>query len=223
PRGSARFAGVTDSPGAPPGAVPAAPASAPGVRKPRGARFAGGAGEQPEAALRPRREPLEEKDRRTIAETVAALTRLRAESRSGEAHALLVEAAHWPAARYPLLAAELHRAGLDADWATLLWEAASLPADLLVAASDALTAAGRTADGDQMLRQGVVRPADQIGEAVLALSADGRRREVRALLDAYVRIRTPEEAARSVEADPHALVPLLLEAARGVSDERHWD
>ncbi len=52
---------------------------------------------------------------------------------------------------------------------------------------------------------------------------EGRRREVRALLDAYVRVRTPEEAARCVAADPGILVPLLLEAALGVSDERHWD
>ncbi|MFE2628971.1 hypothetical protein ACFXDP_13685, partial [Streptomyces sp. NPDC059374] len=57
--------------------------------------------------------------------------------RTGEAHALLVEIAYWPAARFPLLAAELRHAGLAADWATLLWEAASLPAARLVAAADA--------------------------------------------------------------------------------------
>ncbi|MGP4085700.1 hypothetical protein ACTWQJ_14025, partial [Streptomyces sp. KR55] len=141
----------------------------------------------------------------------------------GEAHVLLVEAAYWPAARFPLLAAEMERAGLGADWATLLWEAASLPADRLVAAADALVAAGRTADGEQMLRQGVARPAAEIGRSVLALATEGRRSEVRALLDAYVRVRTPEEAARSAEPDPQTLVPLLLEAAQGVSEERHWD
>lgn len=119
--------------------------------------------------------------------------------------------------------AGLQRSGLTADWTTLLWEAASLPADRLVAAADALAEAGRTADGEQILRQGVARPAEEVGEAVGALVADGRRREVRALLDAYVRVRTPEEAARSVAPDPQLLVPLLLEAARGVSDERHWD
>ncbi|MER5578938.1 hypothetical protein ABT082_36170, partial [Streptomyces massasporeus] len=32
-----------------------------------------------------------------------------------------------------------------------------------------------------------------------------------------------EEAARSAEPDPRRLVPLLLEAAQGVSDERRWD
>jgi hypothetical protein len=102
-------------------------------------------------------------------------------------------------------------------------EAASLPADRLVAAADALVAAGRSADGEQVLRQGVARPAGEIGAAVLALVAEGRRREVSALLDAYVRVRTPEEAARSAEPGPQTLVPLLLAAARGVSDERHWD
>jgi hypothetical protein len=56
--------------------------------------------------------------------------------------------------------------------------------------------------------------ADRIGN---------RRREVSALLDAYVRVRTPEEAARSAAPGPQALVPLLLKAAKGVSDERYWD
>ncbi|MGW7045377.1 hypothetical protein ACWGDT_22275 [Streptomyces avermitilis] len=227
PRGSARFAGMIDAAETPPAAAPSAapaPASAPAPstgRTPRGARFAGAAGQAP--APKPRREPLDDEARRDTIETVRTLTRLRGEGRSGEAHALLVEAAYWPAARFPLLAAELHRVGLDADWATLLWEAASLPADRLVAAADALVAAGRTVDGQQMLRQGVVRPAPEIGEAVLGLTGDGRHREARALLDAYVRMRTPEEAARSVEADPHKLVPLLLEAALGASEERHWD
>ncbi|MFG2475888.1 hypothetical protein [Streptomyces fagopyri] len=223
PRGSARFAGQMEG-GAAPVPVPGTPApssvpAAPNRRTPRGARFAGAAEERAE----PRPEPLDEDARRATAETVRTLLRLRAEGRSGEAHATLVEAAYWPAARFPLLAAELHDAGLDADWATLLWEAASLPADRLVAASDALVAAGRTTDGQQMLRQGVARPAPEIGTAVLGLADEGRPREIRALLDAYVRVRTPEEAARSAENDPARLVPLLLDAARGISDQRHWD
>ncbi|MGA4845723.1 hypothetical protein ACOBQB_05460 [Streptomyces sp. G5(2025)] len=60
-------------------------------------------------------------------QTVQALLHLRREGRTGEAHAVLVEAAAWPAPHLPPLAAELHRAGLAADWSTLLWEAASLP------------------------------------------------------------------------------------------------
>ncbi|MFF3445538.1 hypothetical protein ACFYXJ_00190 [Streptomyces sp. NPDC002667] len=226
-RGGARFAGMVEADVAPtavPQPAPVLPtASAPSGRTPRGARFAGAAEEpvNPRATAAP--EPPDEDARRATAATVAALTRLRSEGRSGEAHALLVEAAYWPPARFPLLAAELHRAGLDADWATLLWEAASLPAGRLVAAADALTAAGRTDDGHQMLRQGAVRPAPEIGEAVLGLADEGRGREIGALLDAYVRVRTPEEAARSVDADPERLVPLLLRAARGVSEECQWD
>ncbi|MDH6588221.1 hypothetical protein M2161_007327 [Streptomyces sp. SAI-133] len=226
-RGGARFAGMAEEDGAPvvvpPSAVPDLP-SAPVAkgRAPRGARFAGAA-EVPEAAPRERAEPLDAAARRETAETVATLVRLRSEGRTGDAHALLVEVAHWPADRFPLLAAELQHAGLGADWATLLWEAASLPADRLVAAADALVAAGRSADGEQVLRQGVARPAGEIGAAVLGLVAEGRRREVTALLDAYVRVRTPEEAARSAAPGPATLVPLLLAAARGVSDERHWD
>ncbi|MFF4211605.1 hypothetical protein ACFYZE_20055 [Streptomyces sp. NPDC001796] len=223
PRGSARFAGVMDVQEPPTGTVAPVAAPAPGRQGPRGARFAGAAATEAPEAPQPRTRPVDEADRQHTADTVAALVRLRAEGRSGEAHALLVEAAHWPADRYPLLAAELHRAGLGADWATLLWEAASLPADRLVAAADALTAAGRSTDGEEMLRQGVARPAKEIGEAVLGLHADGRHREAGALLDAYVRVRTPQEAARSVAARPQLLVPLLLEAARGVSAERHWD
>ncbi|MFD5264939.1 hypothetical protein [Streptomyces sp. NPDC058335] len=226
-RGGARFAGMADEEAAPvavPPAVEAAlPAPAPSTRRtPRGARFAGAA-EEPRQRPESSAQPVDTAARRETAEAVERLIRLRSEGRSGEAHALLVEFAYWPAARIPLLAAGLQRSGLTADWTTLLWEAASLPADRLVAAADALVEAGRTADGEQILRQGVARPADEIGEAVGALAADGRRREVHALLDAYVRVRTPEEAARSVAPDPQLLVPLLLTAARGVSDERHWD
>jgi hypothetical protein len=225
-RGSARFAGMAEGQAAPvvvpPAVVPELPAAPVATRRtPRGARFAGAA----RAGVRPKpqAEPVDAAAGRETVETVGRLVRLRGEGRSGEAHALLAEIAYWPATRYPLLADEMQRAGLGADWATLLWEAASLPADRLVAAADALVEAGRDTDGEQILRQGVARPAEEIGRAVLALAGDGRRREVRALLDAYVRVRTPEEAARSAEPDPQTLVPLLLEAARGVSDERHWD
>jgi hypothetical protein len=226
-RGGARFAGMVEDEAAPvavpPSAVPTLPApAATGRRTLRGARFAGAA-EVPVERTRPLRQALGAADRREVIESVETLVRLRGEGRSGDAHALLVEAAHWPAPRFPLLAAEMQRAGLGADWATLLWEAASLPADRLVAAADALAAAGRGADGEQILRQGVARPADEIGQAVLGLASEGRRHEVRALLDAYVRVRTPEEAARSAAPGPQTLVPLLVEAARGVSDERHWD
>ncbi|WP_449349271.1 hypothetical protein [Streptomyces shaanxiensis] len=230
-RGGARFAGVGEAEAGgvvvPPTAVPDLPAApARRGRTPRGARFAGaGAVDAADGRTQAQAAPTDTGDTalRETADTVATLVRLRSEGRTGEAHALLVEVAHWPADRFPLLAAELQRAGLGADWATLLWEAASLPAERLVAAADALVAAGRSTDGEQVLRQGVARPAGEIGAAVLALVAEGRRREVSALLDAYVRVRTPEEAARSAEPDPRTLVPLLLTAAKAVSQERHWD
>ncbi|MFE9810977.1 hypothetical protein ACFYRN_31950 [Streptomyces sp. NPDC005227] len=225
-RGSARFAGMTEADTDPtpvPDTAPTLPTpAAPGRRTPRGARFAGAA-EEPAPHPAPAATPPDDDARHHTTQTVTTLTRLRGEGRSGEAHALLVEAAHWPAARFPHLAAELHRHGLDADWATLLWEAASLPADRLVAAADALAAAGLTTDGQQMLRQGAARPAPEIGAAVLDLADQGRHRELGALLSAYVRVRTPEEAARSAQPDPQRIVPLLLEAARTVSDQRHWD
>ncbi|MEU6664891.1 hypothetical protein [Streptomyces sp. NPDC046727] len=219
-RGSARFAGVVDGGGVAPAVVPEA-AVARERRAPRGARFAGV--EETRDPVVSGVEVVDEEGRAVVAEAVSRLARLRAEGRSGEAHVLLVEAAQWPVGRLPLLADALQRAGLGADWATLLWEAAALPAERLVAAADALAAAGRDGDGRQMLRQGVARPAELIGAAVLRLDGEGRGREVRALLDAYVRVRTPEEAARCVTADPRRLVPLVLAAALGVSDERHWD
>lgn len=235
-RGSARFAGFVEEevtpvvvpPTAEP-VLPVLPAQPVTGRRTRGgARFAGaraGAGVEPVATApaQPQVQQTEGADRRAAVEVVETLVRLRGEERSGEAHALLVEASYWPAERIPLLAAEMQRFGLGADWATLLWEAASLPAERLVAAADALTGAGRAEDGEQILRQGVGRPAHEIGQAVVALAAAGRHREIRALLDAYVRVRTPEEAARSAAADPDTLVPLLLAAAQGVSDECRWD
>ncbi|MFF6911705.1 hypothetical protein [Streptomyces sp. NPDC012466] len=229
-RGSARFAGMADEGTAPvtvpPATVPTMPEPTPAAtgRTPRGARFAGAA-EEAGVGERPVREatPGGAADLAEVRRSVDALARLRSEGRSGEAHALLAEIASWEPGRFPLLAEGLHVAGLGADWQTLLWEAASLPAGRLVAAADALVAAGRPGDGRQMLRQGVARPPGELGQAVLGLVAEGRHREVRVLLDALVRARTPEEAARSAQPDPQRLVPLLLEAARGVSEERRWD
>ncbi|MCF3125123.1 hypothetical protein IPZ68_36325 [Streptomyces arenae] len=123
----------------------------------------------------------------------------------------------------PRFAVELHQAGLSADWATLLWEAASLPPDRLVALADALAGAGRADDCRKLLRQGVARPAPEIAEAVLALLDAGREREARALLDSYLRVRTAEDAARCAHTDPYRLIPLLLETAKDVSEEHHWD
>ncbi|KOV99498.1 hypothetical protein ADK65_17720 [Streptomyces sp. NRRL B-1140] len=224
-RGGARFAGMADEVAGPvpvpPSTLPA-PAPATAGRTLRGARFAGAV---EEAVRRPAREADAggADDRAQVGRTVEVLARLRGEGRSGEAHALLAEVAAWEPARFPLLAERLRQAGLEADWQTLLWEAAALPAGRLVAAADALVEAGRPADGRQMLRQGTARPPGEVGHAILGLVAEGRHREVRVLLDAYVRARTPEEAARSAEPEPRRLVPLLLEAARGVSNERHWD
>ncbi|WHM29718.1 hypothetical protein OH540_06675 [Streptomyces sp. BPPL-273] len=219
-RGGARFAGAVDvdvDVGV--SGVPSGPVPVPEGPGPRGARFAGGVGSGDEEAV-----PVPgEDDRGAVDALVEELARLRAAGLSGAAHALLAEAALGPAPRFPLLAARLERAGLGADWTTLLWETAALPADALAAVADALARAGRQADAEQVLRQDVVRPAAQTGAAVLGLAAEGRHREARALLDACVRARTPQDAARGAAADPEALVPLLLEAARGVSARCHRD
>ncbi|MFB8208340.1 hypothetical protein [Streptomyces sp. NPDC056010] len=210
----ARFAGLEAEDGGADRApvLPAAPAASP-----RGARFGGAPAapgtEQPAASPDPAA-------LRTAQAVVGALLRLRAEGRSGEAHAVLCEAAALPGHRLPLLAVELHRAGLGADWATLIWEVASLPPDGLAAAVDALAAAGRTDDCGQLLRQGVARPAAEIAEAATALDRAGRGSLAQTLLGAFVRVRSPQEAARVASIDPPRLVPQLLAAARTVSEAR---
>ncbi|MET7617448.1 hypothetical protein [Streptomyces sp. NPDC005408] len=214
PRG-ARFAGVEGS-GDEVAAVPVLPVVG---EVPRGARFGGAAGEQqtPTALEAPAGA------RQSARETVAALGRLRAEGRSGEAHAVLCEAAARPAPWLPVLAAELNRAGLAADWITLLWEAASQPALRLAAAAGALAAAGRGEDSRQLLRQGVTRPADDIAAAVLALEDEGREPEARALLTAFVQLHSAEDTVRIADRDPRRLVPQLLDAARTISAAHERD
>lgn len=192
--------------------------------QPRGARF-GGSGEAGGAAgpVGTVDETDDVEARREAAGTVVALGRLRAEGRGGEAHVLLCQAASGPAGRLPVLAAELHRAALDADWATLLWEVASLPPERLAAAAVALAAAGRDEDCGHLLRQGVSRPAAEVADAVLVLREAGGGREAAALLEAFLRVHTPEESARIATADPRRLVPQLLSAARAVSSGHERD
>ncbi|EHM26388.1 hypothetical protein SPW_5176 [Streptomyces sp. W007] len=136
---------------------------------------------------------------------------------------VLCEVAAWPASRLPVLAVALYRAGLAADWTTLLWEVSSLPPAGFAAAAGALAAAGHEADCGLLLRQGVARPAAEVAEAVLVLDGAGREREARDLLGAFVRVRTPQEAAELAGTGGTRLLPLLLAAAREVSVEREWD
>ncbi|GGY36338.1 hypothetical protein GCM10010299_48420 [Streptomyces tanashiensis] len=214
PRG-ARYAWLEESVDEP-APLPALPT---GRAAPRGARFGGV--EPVVVAEAPVADPAEAD--RAAANAVYALRRLRAQGRSGEAHALLCEALGGPPARLPALAAELHRAGLGADWSTLLWEAASLPPGRLAAVAGVLADAGRTDDCEQLLRQGVARPVEELAGACAALHAEDHHREAHALLTAFVRVRAPEDAARLAGADPHGLVPQLLAAARAVSASRERD
>ncbi|WP_328619903.1 hypothetical protein [Streptomyces sp. NBC_00354] len=158
-----------------------------------------------------------------VAGVVGRLVVLRAQGRSGEAHAVLCEAAAGPAEWLPGFAAELVRAGLGADWATLLWEAASLPPERLAAAAAALGEAGRHADCEALLRQGASRPAAEIADAALALAAAGRTHEADSLLGAFVKVRTAEEAVRLARRDPQWFTPRLLRAAEALSGTHHRD
>uniref|UniRef100_UPI001586199E UL36 very large tegument protein n=1 Tax=Streptomyces sp. TRM64462 TaxID=2741726 RepID=UPI001586199E len=224
PRG-ARYAWLDDdadaaapAPSPEVGALPGLSGAAAG---PRGARFGGADAPSPEPAPVPAPEPEPGPgDRASVARAVTALQELRAQSRTGEAHALLCEAARWPAPRLPLLADALHAAGLDADWATLLWEAASLPTDRLAALAGALAGAGRGNDARQLLRQGVARPGEDTAAAVLALHGNGRDAEARALVETLVDARPPEDAARFAAQSPARLVPQVLDAVRAVAPAR---
>ncbi|TGN76490.1 hypothetical protein E5083_14970 [Streptomyces bauhiniae] len=210
-RGSARFAGLDDETPAPL-ILPGAPPDTPDLR---GARFAGAEAEiEGEEAATPVPHP---DDHRAVAQAVAHLAALRAGGRSGEAYTLLAEAARWPAVRLPLLADAL----THADWTTLRWEAAALPPEQLLAAVQALTASDRPEEAHRLLREGAARPPEETGAAVARLQEEGRTRDARTLLDASLRTRTPEDAARLATPDPDRLTPLLLEAARHVSEDHH--
>ncbi|MFD5192363.1 hypothetical protein ACFWMU_30250 [Streptomyces sp. NPDC058357] len=225
PRG-ARFAGldVDDADDIQAAAAPVLPTPPTTAAAPRGARFAAVAPAGGDASTASSRtEAPDPEARPAAAAVVERLIRLRAEGRSGEAHVVLCEAAGWPAARLPVLAVELHRAGLDADWATLLWEVSSLPPAELASAAGALNEAGRPDDCGQLLRQGVARPAGEIADAAVALERAGQGAQARALLGAFIRVRTPQDAARVAAGDPRRLVPHLLAAARAVSPARERD
>ncbi|MFE2285425.1 hypothetical protein ACFXDJ_14765 [Streptomyces sp. NPDC059443] len=174
---------------------------------------------EPAAGPAPGVEPTARPPRDPVGGIVAALIALRAQGRSGEAHALLCEAAAGPVEWLPGLGEELVRAGLAADWATLLWEAASLPPARFAAAAVALG----PADCAALLRQGAARPAAEIAEAALALGNAGRSHEADALLEAFVRVRTAEESARLARRDPQWFAPRLLRVAEALSRTHHRD
>ncbi|MFJ2587127.1 hypothetical protein [Streptomyces sp. NPDC087538] len=225
PRG-ARFAGLDmdDADDAPVLPAPAPPLQPTTAAAPRGARFAAATARgDTSSGATTRAAPPDPETRRAAARAVERLVRLRAAGRSGEAHAVLCEAARWPAERLPVLADELHRTGLDADWATLLWEASSLPPAQLASFAAALHAAGRPGDCGRLLRQGVARPPGEIADAAVALERAGRGAQAEALLDAFVRVRTPQDVVRVAAGDPHRLVPRLLAVARAVSPARERD
>ncbi|MCX2184663.1 UL36 very large tegument protein [Streptomyces sp. SKN60] len=228
PRG-ARYAWVAEEaePVVNPVGAPAAgpvPAAAP-LAAPRGARFAPvPADPAPTADAAPAPAPDEAaRAARAAGNAVYALRRLRAQGRTGEAHALLCEALAGPPEWLPALAEELAAAGLAADWSTLLWEAADLPPARLAAVAVALADAGRADDRDRLLRQGAARPVAELAGACAALRAVHRDGETHALLGAFLGLRAPEDAAALAAADPAALVPELRAAARAVSPARERD
>ncbi|MFD6148651.1 hypothetical protein [Streptomyces sp. NPDC060243] len=220
-RRSARFAGVDDAlvgPGSvlPPSGAPLA-AGTTGTREvPTGARFAGSAAHESREASAPDAEGL-----RRAGELLGRLDRLRAEGREGEAHMLLVDAAHWPPAHVCALGARLAADGLAADWSTVLWEAAALPLPPLTALATALEAAGHQADAARILRQGVVRPLREVAAALADPAVTGVPGALERLAESCVTARSAEDLARIAASAPATLTAPLLAAAARTSEFRH--
>ncbi|MGW4201673.1 hypothetical protein ACWEHL_11875, partial [Streptomyces sp. NPDC004726] len=217
----ARYAGIEDT------AADAPDVSAPppvAGDAPRGARYRGAgilASRPAAAGAGPRAD--DEAAVQAARGTVETLVRLRAENRGGEAHVVLCQAAALPAPWLPVLADELDRAELGADWTTLLWDAASQPVPRLMDIVGALSTAGRTHDSAQLLRHGVTRPADEFAVALLALEDAGRGDEAKSLLTVYARQHSAEDCTRIAGHDPALFVPRLLDAARAHSRSHERD
>ncbi|MEU7354634.1 hypothetical protein ABZ663_30380, partial [Streptomyces albidoflavus] len=92
--------------------------------------------------------------------------------------------------------------------------------DVRVAASIGVAFAEPGQNAGELLRNADLA---EIADALHLLTGDGRHRQARALAGAYLAVRSPEDAAGVARSDPDRLVPLLLDAARGVSEERHRD
>ncbi|MFJ5218507.1 hypothetical protein ACIP98_27770 [Streptomyces sp. NPDC088354] len=220
--GGARFAGAPEAAAGESRPVAAPPEDA-AHAGPRGARFAGAAGERAPADGREESGATEAREHRAAAwATAARMAELRRTGRSGEAYVLMSQAAAGPAERIPELAAALEQAGLAADVATLLWELASLPPHHLATVAGALDTAGRAEDCRTLLHQAAARPAAEVaGTAAVLCEARLRDRAV-TLLVALVRARTPETAA-AIAAERPDLTGPLLEAAGLVSASRRRD
>ncbi len=219
-RRSARFAGVDDAlvgPGSvlPPRAAPPVAAAGTG-EAPTGARFAGSAAHGAREAAAPDAEGM-----RRSGELLSLLGHVRAEGREGEAHLLLVDAAHWPPAHVCALGSRLAADGLAADWSTVLWEAAALPLPPLTALATALEAAGHRADAARILRQGVVRPLREVAAALADPAVTGVPGALDRLAVSCVTARSAEDVARIAASAPGTLTAPLLAAAARTSDLCH--
>ena len=90
-------------------------------------------------------------------------------------------------------------------------------------AKAAKQAAAQGAKAQKALAKKQYDKAIGFAEAAVALDLAGREVEAEQLLGAFVRVRSPQDAARVAGAGPARLVPQLLAAARTVSAAREWD
>ncbi|MFI2780033.1 hypothetical protein [Streptomyces sp. ALB3] len=149
------------------------------------------------------------------------LRALRAAGASGQAHAVLSDAATVPR-DLPLLTAALEEDGQGAEIATLLWEVASLPAIDLAQAVQALDDGRHQAHAEHLARLAAGRPPADVAELAGALLKSGHHALVGHLLWSVVKTRPRQDVVTVIATHP-GLGATVLAAAQAVSGQHHQD
>ncbi|MET7642060.1 hypothetical protein ABZS83_00115 [Streptomyces sp. NPDC005426] len=153
--------------------------------------------------------------------TARHLRALRAAGASGQAHAVLSDAAAVPR-DLPLLTAALEEDGQGAEIATLLWEVASLPANDLAQAAQALNDGREQAHAEHLARLAAGRPPADVAELAGALLKSGHHALADHLLRSVVKTRPRQDVVTMIAARP-GLGATVLAAAQAVSGQHHQD
>ncbi len=146
--------------------------------------------------------------------TAAHLRGLRQRGASGQAHALLCDAAAAPQS-LPALISVLEQ---DAEVATLLWEVTSLPPRLLSEAVAALETGACQSHAQLVLRQAAGRPIPDLAELAATLIQTGHASPAFHLLRHLLLSRPRSDAVEAAEVQP-MILPTLIAAAQSVSPE----
>lgn len=153
--------------------------------------------------------------------TARHLRALRAAGASGQAHAVLSDAAAVPR-DLPILTAALEEDGQGAEIATLLWEVASLPASALAQAAQALNDGREQAHAEHLARLTAGRPPADVTELAGALLKSGHHTLVGHLLRSVVKTRARQDVVTVIAARPE-LGATALAAAQADSRQHRQD